>query len=811
MKQLIKAFIFASLLLAPRTAFADGAVAPAATPAALPEIEVYLPSPLLGGATDARRAAVNVQTVTEDRQSIANDLSERLADQVPSLHTGDAQNNPFQKDMSFRGYTASPLLGSAQGLAVYQNGVRANETFGDTVEWDTIPDFAADTIQLIPGANPVFGLNALGGTLALKMKDGFNFVGGRLTSQVGSFGRREVVGEYGLAAENENWATYIGSRYTADDGWRDDSPSYLRQGYGSINTKGEGYGLGLDFTYADNDLTGNGPLPSDLMAREGRRAIFTSPDITANELFMTSIGGFYEPNDDFTLRTRLYYKDRKRSTVNGDEYDSEECEDDDFNDDFNDYLCNDDDQVLITADGKPIKAEAIDGNEWGSPAALNRTNTDSEAMGITVQGEFKHEMFGGRKNFLLGGISYDHGETGYSSDSELGIFNRNRSVRALGINVFAAAECDDPANLQINGNGVLECDGGDLESDHVATKADTENDYWGFYFADALSLTDSLTLELAGRYNRAEIEIKDKSGFEPKLNGKHSFERFNPAVGMSYRFGEAVTLFASYHEANRAPTPAELSCADEDDPCRFPNAFLSDPPLKQVINRTIEFGGRGNLVNADHDISWQAAIYGGENRDDIAFIGGKTVGTGYFKNIGKTRRVGAELGVNGYDAEGWDWGLAYSFVKATFESAFKVDYANHPSGELGADVRKGNDIPSIPQHQIKGRFGYMLSDSWRVGVNASYTGSQYYRGDEANLLGRLDGYWLANAESSYAFNELLTAFIRVNNVFNHKYENFGLLGDASEVFEDDNALTDNNRFVSPGQPLTVLGGITITF
>ena len=817
----------------------------------LPEIEVYLPSPLLGGATDGGRATTAVRTLEESRDSVANDLSDRLTEQIPSLHGGDVQNNPFQRDISFRGYTASPLLGSPQGVAVYQNGIRTNEVFGDTVEWDTIPDFAADTVQVVPGANPVFGLNALGGTLALQMKDGFNFRGGRLTSQLGSFGRKEAVGEYGLTAEEGKWGSYIGARYADEDGWRDDSPSHLRQGYGSVGGRGQGYGLDLDFTYANNDLIGNGAVPAELMSIEGRRTIFTSPDITRNELFMTSLGGFYEMDSGFTMRARLYYKDRKRPTLNGDEFDAEECDldidgDGDEDEGYNrDFLCDDDGVLAVRADDGGLRAYAegdVDGNDydygfegdyeeaygeeppaederWGEFAAVNRSNTESEAHGMTLQGEWKSDL-SGYENFLIAGASYDHGETDYSSDAEIGIFADDRSVVGAHRKIAAAAECEDNlGNLRVDGGGVISCaDDDELGYGYVATKADTENDYWGFYFTDALNLSDALTLELSGRYNRAEIELKDKSGVEPQLNGKHTFKRFNPAVGMSYGLGEAVTIFGSYREANRAPTPAELSCADEDDPCRFPNAFVADPPLKQVVNRTVEVGGRGDFKTAaDHFVTWQASLYGGENRDDIIFIGGRTVGTGYFKNAGETRRLGAELALSGYDEEGWDWGASYSFVKATFESEFLVDTTNHPRGEEAARVRKGNDIPGIPRHQLKAKLGYMLTADWRVEVGASYTGSQYYRGDEANLLSKLDGYWLANVETSYALDELLLAFLRLNNLFNHNYESFGVLGNADEVFNGEGAapydreLGDGNRFVGPGTPLTVLGGVTIRF
>jgi len=59
---------------------------------------------------------------------------------------------------------ASPLQGVAQGVAFYQNGVRVNEAFGDTVNWDAVPQVAIARMD-VWSSNPVLGLNALGGAV----------------------------------------------------------------------------------------------------------------------------------------------------------------------------------------------------------------------------------------------------------------------------------------------------------------------------------------------------------------------------------------------------------------------------------------------------------------------------------------------------------------------------------------------------------------------------------------------------------------------------------------------------------------------
>src|SRR5690606_28079543 len=104
-------------------------------------------------------------------------------------------------------------------------------------------------------------------------------------------------------------------------------------------------------------------------------------------------------------------------------------------------------------------------------------------------------------------------------------------------------------------------------------------------------LTDAATLTASARYNRTGVTLEDQPGVA--LNGDHAFDRINPAIGVTYAVRPALTFYASYSEANRAPSPVELTCADEDDPCRLPNAFLADPPLEQVVAKAFEAGVRG--------------------------------------------------------------------------------------------------------------------------------------------------------------------------------------------------------------------------
>src|SRR6185436_5287241 len=118
-------------------------------------------------------------------------LDERLG----GVSLDQAQANPFQPSLIYRGFEASPLAGNAQGLAVYVGGVRFNQPFGDTVDWDLIPDAAVSRLELV-GSNPAFGLNALGGALSVRLKDAFEAPGGRIELSGGSFGRQQGSAEF---------------------------------------------------------------------------------------------------------------------------------------------------------------------------------------------------------------------------------------------------------------------------------------------------------------------------------------------------------------------------------------------------------------------------------------------------------------------------------------------------------------------------------------------------------------------------------------------------------------------------------------
>ncbi|RMF44104.1 MAG: TonB-dependent receptor, partial [Deltaproteobacteria bacterium] len=251
------------------------------TAEAMGEIQVIGVTPSHGVGLPIERIPTNVQSATSEdlERAQALDLSDFMNRNLGSVNINAAQNNPLQPDVQYRGFTASPLLGLPQGLAVYQNGVRVNEAFGDTVNWDLIPKSAIDSINLIGGANPIFGLNTLGGALSVQTKNGFTWQGTEGEVMYGSFDR--LTSSIATGGNNGVLGWFAAAEFFREDGWRDHSDSDAWNAFAALSWQNDSSTLDLIYSHGDTNLKGNGPAPAELLAID-REAVFTHPDITEN-------------------------------------------------------------------------------------------------------------------------------------------------------------------------------------------------------------------------------------------------------------------------------------------------------------------------------------------------------------------------------------------------------------------------------------------------------------------------------------------------------------------------------------------------
>ena len=721
-----------------------------------------------GTAVDPTLVPANVQRALAEQlqRSQALDLTDFLNRQFSSVSINHAQNNPLQPDFNFRGFTASPLLGLPQGLSVYENGVRINDPFGDTINWDLIPVSAIDNVQMLAGAQPVFGLNTLGGALSLRMKNGFGQQGTQLDAYGGAFGRLGTSLQVG--GNDGRWGYYGDVDYFKEDGWRDHSYSDALRVYGALSRHESDWAVDLSAAYANTKLRGNGPAPAELLAID-RSAVFTYPDITQNEHAQLILEGSRSLSDVLRLSGNVFYRRLDTDTFNGDATPFEQCE---FGGEQ--FLVEEGGcEPILDVAGQPIPAE-LDGSELNAINNLGRR--EQESYGGSAQLGLQAPLFG-RENNLTFGVAYSIGRTTFDSVVEAASLLEDRATSRTG--VFAQ---------------------------NFATAVGSDVTSASLYFLDTLSLTESVAVTLSGRYDDTRIELSDRSGEDPELDGKHDFGRFNPAVGVTFRLTPSMTLYGSYGESTRAPSPVELACASEDAPCNLPNAFLADPPLQQVVAKSTEIG----LRSEGHEgLQWHIGAFYTVNHNDILFqtTGGPQANVGFFDNVGDTLRTGIELSLSQRLAR-FRWSFDYSYLDATFDDDFVINSPHHPIfasdpaspaivGEQKLLVTAGSNIPGIPQHQANLGVDFALRDRFDVGADVVMRSGVYLRGDEANLLDKTDGYAIVNLRAEWQLNDNVVLFARIENVFDQGYETFGVLGDPREVFED----FSDPRFLGSGPPL----------
>lgn len=721
----------------------------------LEHVKVIGISPAIGGMnTENLPFAVQVFSKEDLHKSGYYSVVSMLGESAGSVSTNAAQNNRLQPDIQFRGFTASPLLGLPQGIAVYQNGVRVNEVFGDTVNWDLLPASTVQSMNLVAGSNPVFGLNALGGAITISTRTGFSSPGSRVAAGVGSDSAREV--ELSSGGNNGEWGYYIGMSGMEEDGWRDHSESDAYNLYGALSWRSNQRELDLFFSGADTELRGNGSVPQELMEQD-RKAVFTHPDITENDLQFFSLSYRQWFGDDTQLNVTAFSRRNETDSFNGDGSEFEECDPPEDG-----FLCDDDEQEMLEDhNGNPVSVD------WN--AINNRSNRDQHSAGLTGQW-IQSVDWGGLEQQLVFGADYFDGHTDFVSSVEFAALTEDRGT---------------------SGSGLYHEEGRTLLDSDIRTIS--------AYASDMIGLSERFNLTLSARYNDTRIESEDPSGENVDLEGDHSYTRLNSGVGATYLWNDNIILYSNLQQTSRTPSPVELACSHEEAPCNLPNSFLADPPLDDVVSLGGELGLRG--AGGGWLDKWRLGLFHTTNRDDIIFqtTGGVSSSEGFFTNAADTLRKGVELELSGR-MDRFSWYGYYTWLQATFEDSFTSSSPNHPgAGEEGMLlVNSGNDMPGLPDHNLKLGIAYDFSDRLTAGLGMLAYSGQYLRGDEANLDDETAGYGIVNFYGSYRPTRQLELQFKVDNLFDKEYESFGLYGEADEVLED--IENESNRFLGPGAP-----------
>jgi iron complex outermembrane recepter protein len=739
----------------------------------LPPVDVIGAAPLLGVGVD--RNAVPAETHVLDRNDLRRegpaDLLGSLNNQISGIALDSASGNPYQPTLYYHGYAASGLQGTPEGLAVYVNGVRFNQPFGDTVDWDLIPNIAIDRLN-VEGSNPVFGLNALGGAVNIQLKNGFTWQGLEMSLSGGSFG--QIQGEFQYGTRIGDVATYVAGSVTHQNGWRDLQSTDLRNFYGDIGWRGTKGELHMNITAAHSVLNGPGTSPVELLA-VAPAAQFTAPNRITNDYASFSLTGDVALTDTISVQGAVYYRNLLQRVTNGNAPNDTPCKD------GSGLLCFD--GGFSTTVGGASIPDFLNGGPYSE---LDNQTTNTNAYGVSAQVIDTGDLFG-LKNHFAAGFSFDGARTLFTAESYIGGLT--------------------PLDRVFIGPGVVIDEPGTNSPVRVAIA----NAAYGLYATDTLNLTESLAVTVSGRFNAATVDLSDRNGGD--LTGNHTYAHFNPAAGVTYRFTPALTGYVGYAMANRAPTPAELSCAGPSNSCSLANFFVGDPNLRQVVSQTWEAGVRGDLRLTDSaTLSYNLAFFRSTLDNDIAFVNSPTQGRAFFANVGQTRRQGIDLGLR-FKTQRWLAYVDYSFIDATFLSGFVEGSGSNPAADANGNitVHSGNRLPGIPAHQVKVGVQYKVTDKWTVGATAIAASSSYLFGDEANLNAPLPGYFTLNLNTSYQLTDHMQLFAWAQNITNARYYTFGTFSPTTSVRLAQAPGATNPRSYSPAAPIGGFGGVRVTF
>ena len=743
----------------------------------LKEVQVINTSPLPGIGIEKYKLPYEVQSVDSQtiRKSGSLNMSEFMNENLTGVNVNDIQGSPYQADVTYRGMRASATLGASQGLSVYMDGVRLNQPFGDVVNWDMFPEAAIDTVTLVPGSNPMYGLNTLGGALAFTTKSGLTTQGNEVVSTFGSFGRIKLDTTHGSKSAN-GWHRFIAITAFDETGWRDHSDGSLQNLFIKVGKTQEDTNWDVSYMFGNSKLHGNGLTPSTNYGQldsppsftststglyeADRASVYTWPDQTINKAHLLSFNIQHVLDANTELATTAYVKYGTQSRLGGD-----------------------------------VEWENLDGTGDKAWGVVNRNSNKQVTVGLATN--------------LTKLIEEHQITTGASLE---------RSKMSYG--ATATEECDISSNREVSTSG---CGLSELTTAGVTGTTTA----FGTYLADTYKLSDKTFFTLAGRFNQTTVKntlskynAEDPTGtgdgvLDSTTSESFTYRKFNPSLGMTHQLGQ-LTVFGNWAQSNRAPTVMELGCADIDNPCALPTGLQADPYLRQVVSQTLEAGMRWKN---DLGYSLSVSAYRTYNKDDIVFLmANPATGAGYFKNIDKTQYLGLDISAS-KTWQNWYLNTTYSYLKATYESTAALPAADYDDGTgtvvaREMDITPGMRMAGIPLHKLKMHLDWSATEKWKLGTSMIVSSSIVTQGNEDGFItdgvsgnAKVKGYAIFNLNTTYTVQKGFEVFGKINNLFNTRYETYGMMA-ANNLYSDEQTLS---KFVAPGAPRTFMAGLRYRF
>ena len=704
-------------------------------------IEIYSPTALPSIGLPVKDVPYAIQTATgeEIREQPGVSIADYMVNNLEGVTVNEVGGNPYQLEINYRGYNATPLVGNPQGLSIYVDGVRQNMPFSNNVLWDTIPDFAIDNMQLVGGSNPVYGLNTLGGSLSMQTKSGRTFNKSAIEGSTGSWNRNTGLVETGGVSDDQLYDYYVGYSYFKEDGWRKPSPSEVQQWFSKIGYEDDTTRYDLSYTGSHNSLVGNGMVPKYLMG-DDLEGVHTLIDKTRTQYNQLQLNGTEFLSETLMVSGNVYWRNIDQSTYNGD---------------LNDEFC---DQGEVN-DGECTLAE-LNPNQ----GVINRSKTKQNAYGVNGQLTFDDDWLA-RRNQLIVGSAFEY--------SKIKFTQTEQDIATLDPSGFFSGATD----------GVEQNTG--LTGQTYTSSAFVSNNH---------ALNDQWSINTAARYNYVDINNNDTfnpTGGDVSLSGSHNFDRLNPSVGLTFNPYDNLSTYTSYNEATRAPTSIELGCANPANPCTLPTQMADDPPLDQVVAKTYELGASGAFAGMlDSKMTWNVSGYSATNHDDILFVFTQANTTaGFFTNVEETTRKGIDVGLN-TAFEKWSINMNYNYVRAQYGTDLTLVSENNSSAVNGAiSVEDGDYLPNIPKHSFKVRAVYKPDSAWYLGATMTAFTSSYMMGNENQendtsvngLQSEVPGYAIVNLDSEYNFSDTLEGwkiFAKVTNLFDNRYFTGGRIAES---------------------------------
>jgi outer membrane receptor protein involved in Fe transport len=797
-----------------------------------PPPQIVVTAPISGSTAVLADSPVNAQVLSGDalnQQDHAN-LADLLGANLGSIALSNGTGSPYQSDVSYRGFQATSLLGSPTGLSVWLDGVRMNEPFGAVVNWDLIPLNAISAVEVLPGSNPLFGLNTLGGALVLTTRNGADNGGFSVMAQAGSFARRNPQAAAGgtLADRTIDWL--LAANYDDQDGYRWYTHTRVSQAYAKLRWHGTASNAELGVIWADSLLNGTQGLPLSLLGMP--QMAYTWPDNTSNNQLIINVKGDTRLALALKLSGNLYYRRSDSQGSNSNASLGADCDGATYDcsalapggtardlDTTNPFMAGTAAQAGFAAYtgalplhdftsgvNTTLVQSALGQHTYGGNMLLDwDLSRGSLAHDLALGGSFETSSIGYGQNTGLADLvnyqtvpmpwNYRYGsDTGFrgnplinsvaitSHNTAFDVFVRDTIRPTPRLSLTAALGYED-TRLSLAGNSTTFLDPG---GSYTWTGNDGRSYYNPAYVGASSWNAASGMLAVAA--------VPDGGVAGPQVdpvNGAHRYHRFNPSIGLAWNPREDLGLFANYSEAMRAPTAIELACADPATPCSLPTGFNGDPDLKAVVARSVEIGARGTIGKR---VGWNAALYRTLVANDIQFIYDPS-GLGYFANLGRTERQGFELGAHG-DFDRVHLAASYGYVAATYRDSF-VDAE-------GADVAPGSRITGIPAQSFKLRGTFRPAGAVLLGANLIMVSGQYAHGDEANRDVAVPGYTLVNLDIHVTPAPRVELFATVTNLFDVHYATFGVMGN--------NLYTGNDeQFRTPAPGRAVLGGMRYRF